>query len=245
MKRLFLYPLLICHFTSFSQDINKIATKESEKDFPKFQFGVNFSPDACFRILKVNSYNSGVDFIMDFRNENEILKFGYSTGLNFRYNLNSRFGFELGINYATKGYQSKLYQSYYLNQGVFTPVDVKYIDVLNYIDIPFRASYSFGKKRMRYIASCGFMTSLYINAKEVIIVKNPDNPTKKEFETQYDYEKINLSPIVSFGVDYSINKSMNIKVEPTFRYGLIKIIDAPITAYLFSGGVNVSYYITF
>lgn len=35
---------------------------------------------------------------------------------------------------------------------------------------------------------------------------------------------------------------MNLRIEPTFSYGLLKIIDAPVTGYLYSGGINIGYY---
>jgi hypothetical protein len=31
-------------------------------------------------------------------------------------------------------------------------------------------------------------------------------------------------------------------MEPTFRYGLLKIIDQPVTAYLWSAGLNITCY---
>jgi hypothetical protein len=47
---------------------------------------------------------------------------------------------------------------------------------------------------------------------------------------------------MSAGVDYRINEKMNLRIEPTFRYGVLKIIDMPVTGYLYSGGINVAYY---
>jgi hypothetical protein len=35
---------------------------------------------------------------------------------------------------------------------------------------------------------------------------------------------------------------MNVRIEPTIKYGVLKIIDTPITAFLYSGGLNMSYY---
>jgi hypothetical protein len=47
---------------------------------------------------------------------------------------------------------------------------------------------------------------------------------------------------MSVGIDYRINEKMNLRIEPTFRYGVLKIIDTPVTGYLYSGGINVVYY---
>lgn len=49
--------------------------------------------------------------------------------------------------------------------------------------------------------------------------------------------------MISAGIDYRMNDRMNLRVEPTFRYGVMKITDAPITAYLFNAGLNIGYYV--
>ena len=60
--------------------------------------------------------------------------------------------------------------------------------------------------------------------------------------TDFDYNKVNISPSVSAGIDYRINDRHHLRIEPTFRYGVLKIIDEPITGYLYSGGLNIGYY---
>ncbi len=49
--------------------------------------------------------------------------------------------------------------------------------------------------------------------------------------------------MVSVGVEYKINERMNLRVEPTFRYGLLTVIDFPVAGYLYSGGLNIGYYV--
>ncbi|HRN94808.1 MAG TPA: hypothetical protein PL084_08790, partial [Chitinophagales bacterium] len=69
------------------------------------------------------------------------------------------------------------------------------------------------------------------------------NHTKREtIPISYNYKKVNISPLISVGIDYKINSRMNLRVEPTFRYGVLKLMDTPITTYLYSGGLNISYY---
>lgn len=69
-----------------------------------------------------------------------------------------------------------------------------------------------------------------------------DRKDKQKSPTNFDYNKVNISPTVSVGFDYKINSRMNLRVEPTFRYGVLKITKTPVTGYLYSGGLNVSYY---
>lgn len=44
------------------------------------------------------------------------------------------------------------------------------------------------------------------------------------------------------GIDWQMCNKFNLRVEPTFRYGLLKIIDEPITAYLWSCGLSFTCY---
>jgi hypothetical protein len=48
--------------------------------------------------------------------------------------------------------------------------------------------------------------------------------------------------MVSAGVDYKLNNKMHLLAEPTFRYGIIKTKDAPVTEHLWNAGLNVGFY---
>jgi hypothetical protein len=48
--------------------------------------------------------------------------------------------------------------------------------------------------------------------------------------------------LISAGAEYKIKNKMYVRIEPTFRYGVLKIIDAPVTAYLWNAGLNMGFY---
>ena len=99
------------------------------------------------------------------------------------------------------------------------------------------------EKRIRFITSIGVATNIFLNATQTSIVEYKEGNTQRQTaEQQNDFKSFYVSPAVSFGVDYKINSRMNLRVEPTFRYGLGTIIDAPIKAYLWSGGLNITCY---
>ena len=85
-------------------------------------------------------------------------------------------------------------------------------------------------------------TNIFIKDTQTSVFVNSDRTYRKTTPTIFDYNKVNLSPTISVGIDYKINNRMNLRIEPTFRYGVLKIIDAPVTGYLYSGGLNISYY---
>jgi hypothetical protein len=44
------------------------------------------------------------------------------------------------------------------------------------------------------------------------------------------------------GLEYRLKNSFFIRAEPTFRYGILKIIDQPVTEYLWNAGLNIGVY---
>jgi hypothetical protein len=233
MKRIAAFVLLIFPLISFAQ-------KMSEQ---RFQIGVNFSTDICFRSLSSTDGSSINNVIIDQRNDWEIPKFGFTTGLNVMYTLNNHFSLESGVQYSNKGYQTSFL---FLHSGQLppsVPEQVKYIYNYNYLDIPLRLNYVVGKKKIRFISSVGIATNVFLNYKQTNVLVYADRTEKVQSTQDYDFKRFNLSPTISAGVDYKINDMMSLRLETIFRYGVLNIIDAPVTAHLFNGGLNISYFI--
>lgn len=233
---------------------------EPTSEFKRVLFGVNISPDYCYRTLENNDGSATSSAIIDLRNQDEQFKIGYTAGLNICYNLSRKLGLELGAQYSNKGYAMKqddltfgdlidprygfVYNTSTTN-GTSAPVKAKFIFNHIYLDVPIRAIYSFGVKRVHLFTSVGVTTNISLKATQTNVLELENGETKRENQDQQEnFKSINVSPSVSLGVDYEISKKLNLRAEPTFRYGLLKIIDAPITAYLWSGGLNMSCYYT-
>ena len=109
-----------------------------------------------------------------------------------------------------------------------------------------KANLTVGKKKIRFISSVGIITNFLINSNTTTVNTFKDHTEyKTDPITMVIIKKINLSPLLSFGVDYKINNRMNFKIEPTLRFGILKITDAPSSDYLYNGGINFSYYFGF
>ncbi len=240
MKQLAIFLLALTTFSCFGQD----KTKEtSAADFKRVQIGINFSPDVCFRTLKNNDGNASSDLVIDQRNERETVKFGYTAGLNVCFKINKFVGTETGIQYANKGYQTKMQDLISELPDPRVPKQSKFIYDFHCIDIPVKVNFTIGKKKVRFFTSVGVTTNIFIKETQKSVWVYSDRTDKKTSPTNFDYNKVNISPTVSVGIHYKINDRMNLRVEPTFRYGVLKIIDTPVTAYLYSGGLNISYYV--
>ncbi|MGI8893874.1 MAG: outer membrane beta-barrel protein [Bacteroidia bacterium] len=243
---------LLC-ILSFILAFNIKAQENTEpvKDY-KFSLGLNLSPDIAYRSLESESSVNWIKSLMD---KSEDPKFGYTGGLNLQYKISQRFAFEGGVQYSNKGYAFKQTELTYGNmvdpryEFEYQIVDgapskIKILNNFHYLDIPLRYILHAGKGKIQFIASAGLTTNILLKVTRTIIVEYEDGKVDRKTETNNhtNYKKIILSPAVSAGINYKISERFNISAEPTFRYGVMKIIDVPITSYLWSGGLNFTFY---
>ena len=249
MRSLSCIALLLFSTTAFAQG--------EPPEFHKFQVGLNFSPDIGYRVLKNNDGSSASNYVITSRDEREIVKPGFTSGLNVIYNFNTKFGIELGIQYSAKGYQtpkeSGRYGSmidprtgFYYSPGGRVPTAFKLVWTDHYLDIPLKVNYLAGKRKIRFIASAGIVTNVFMKETVTAIVEYEDGSRdKNRRKTTDDYNRIDLSPMLSAGIDWQLGNRSNIRIEPTARYGVLKIINDPVTGYLWTAGLNISYYLGF
>ncbi len=234
MKYITTFLLTLTMIVSYGQD-------NSALEFKRVQIGFNISPDICYRTLKSTDGSAYGESLIKDRNRRETVKIGYTAGLNACFNLTKSFGLETGIQYSNKGYQTKIDPNKEWNGSYPLYKKAQFIYNYHYIDIPVKAIYTIGNKKIRFMTSVGFTTNVFIKETKKSIFVYSDR-TDRSKSTDYEYNKVNISPTISAGIDYKINDNMNLRLEPTFRYGVLKIKDAPVTGYLYSGGLNIGYY---
>lgn len=223
-KTIVLLFILISAFI-YAQDTTQVKSKKTKRFF----VGINFSSDLCSAILK--------NPILDSLGLKAIPKFGFTSGINACYIITKHLSIDFGVQYSKKIYDVKTNLTfgdmidrrrgfvYNSNESV-----VNTRSNYNYVDIPLKANLTFGKKKLRLICSVGITTSLFLKA------------TSTSFVVGNNYNRINLSPTVSAGIDYKINNKRFFRVEPTFRYGLLKVSDNLTSQYIWNAGINCSFY---
>ncbi len=207
-----------------------------------FQLGFHFSPDVCYRSLQNNNGSQMSDNIIEQRNENEIFKLGYTLGGSASLQCNNHVTLEFGINYSNKGYQTRMQVLYYFQYDPATPQKMKSIYNYHYVEVPLKVNFIFGKKKLRFISSLGIIPNFFLGetTKSVFVYANAGKESSTSPEN-FGYKRLNISPFIGLGIDYKINDKMNVRIQPSFSYGILKIIDAPVTGYLYNGGINMSY----
>jgi hypothetical protein len=211
----------------------------------KLQFGVNFSPDICYRTLVNTDGSQSSEMIKAFRDTIEAPKFGFTVGMNASYQVKENWSIEAGIHYSNKGFQTQKRHIYYVdpNQPIPDPIyHMKFVDNFHCIDIPLKLNYIRGSQKLRFIGSVGLTSSILVQHKQDMLIFYPDRTDRRESPNQFDYNTFNVSPALSMGIDYRIKQGASLRIEPTFRYNLLNFIDAPLSGRLYSIGLNLGYY---
>jgi hypothetical protein len=219
MKHLAFFFLTFISFASFGQ---------GKVDLSKFQIGLSVSPDYSY-ISIASLY--------------EIPKVGLTTGLNAVYQFNKRVGLEMGLHYSNKGFQTKIMDLIFIQPNPTSPTQAKYIYDYNFLDIPLKVNFSIGNKKTRFFTSVGIATNVFLKETKTSIYVYPDYTDKKIiYPTEHYLRKVNLSPSLSFGMDYTFNDNSHIRIEPTFRCAMFKMVDLVSSGNLISAGLNISYF---
>lgn len=233
MKSLFLAIVMLGCFTAKAQH-----TKRAKK----ILVGINFSPDYSHRTLKPADPNSPANVVKDIRDGIEKAKFGYTTGLTACINMTKYVALETGLQFSNKGYRTKNRNLVYENPASPSdPTQASFRYNYDYIGIPLSLKFSLGKGKARFVSGAGFTTNFLVSARQTANFTYADGTTQKKRQSSaYDFKRIDVSPMLSVGISYQLTNNLQISAEPTFRYGLLKIIDAPIAEHLWSAGLNLA-----
>lgn len=212
----------------------------------KWSVGVNGSPDLAYRKLEVVE-PIAFPSIIDLRDRIEVPRFAYSGRVMIGYSFNDRLGLETGVGYSLLGWQLDFSELTFGDQiderrGFMYDPAIPQIkawrQAFHYLDFPLKGTLILGKGRLRSISSLGISVSILMRATSTFITSDDRSVTDQDY-----FEQINLFPMISTGITYRLNDRHELRVEPIFRYGILRIIEPPITGYLWSGGVNFGWYV--
>src|SRR5688572_885079 len=219
---------------------DSLATSKSQV----FSFAFYLSPDYSFRTLKNNDGSSSSDFVIKARNSIETGKPGFTTGISTKVNGSKRVSGETGLYYSTMGYKIGELTLDYQQPDPGLPTKMRSAVNFHYISIPVKLNFTAGNGRPRFIAGAGLAANFLLKESEKFTLTYADGSerNKKESST-HDYKKFNISSLTSIGFEYKLKEKIFLRAEPTLRYGLLKIIDTPVTEHLWSIGLNMGVYI--
>lgn len=238
-----LFLIFLLSFSAFAQEEVFLLPAPS---YSTWQIGVSYSPDYAYRTL-----SGQPDWVIDQRNDTEDVIYGYTTGANIVFNTSYQFGIESGVHFSEKGYGNQV--TYINGEGEEIGEGISR-SVFDYIEIPLKVNYTIGQntgqQKLRWTASAGIVNGILADARQVSSYTiDGEGEGKSSYNTTSDFKRYNLSAMAGIGFDWQVGNRLQLKVLPTFRYGLTKIVDwpitandAPITARLWNLGLNTGLY---
>lgn len=210
------------------------ALRVLSQEVGKFQVGLSYSPNidkAIYTGLKNR------DWAKKAFSEIQKPAFGQTIGLNCYYAVSGHFTLGSGLVYSKKSIITEIY-------------DAIIKDSYHSFDIPFKVDYSLTKTRFSFFLSIGgSFIMLYKNIgisiedglRETGSISylfaefREDSRLQKSVGVYVDlsrkntYRKINVTPLVSLGIAYSLNDYFTLRLEPTFRYSLLNTSNEKVT----------------
>jgi hypothetical protein len=84
------------------------------------------------------------------------------------------------------------------------------------------------------------MTNFLLNIKQTSTYEYANGITEKKSQSSKSgFKTVDISPMISVGIDYKLNNKIHLIAEPTYRYGVVKTKDAPVTEHLWNVGLNL------
>ncbi|MFL5752723.1 MAG: outer membrane beta-barrel protein [Bacteroidia bacterium] len=220
--------------------------QSTDSTFKRFAIGLEFSPDLSYRYLV--SANKMTEFIVKDRNEYEVPKLSFTTGISGVFKLKDKIYLEAGIQYSVKGEKYKRQVYFIAPQSLYDPaipandngsakMVYNYKDI--YIDVPVKLNYYLRTKKCSPFISAGISPNIFLTEKVVI---NCRSSSGSNFS---GYSFINPQALLGFGLDFNL-KRIKMRVEPIGRCSVLPVIkNANIKGYFYSVGINYGLYYRF
>lgn len=233
MKHLsFIYLFALSNIVA-GQDVQKETFRK-----PKFQLGINVSPDVNFLNFKIHDPGSTFitkDILFDVYKK---YSFGFSGGIHALYHFTNRFALQGGVQYAYRSYATNELDVRLIDGGRAT---LQSVERQEFIDIPLRANFRFGKGRVRFITGIGVTTNIYINRSAKVTYSNVSNPRTEVYYLDIE-NRIHFSPTISAGIDWQVSPKSCIRIEPTFMYRFTGDYYNTIQTLYYSAGLSMGWF---
>jgi hypothetical protein len=197
----------------------------------RVSIGLIFSPEYCYRNLSSDNKSNEISQFIEGRNNIEVPKFGYTTGINVQYALSKKFSIESGLNYSNKGYSVDFFTRNYEYYSVYN---------LYFMDVPLAVNFTVPGKRLQLNFAAGFIANLLWNAKQSDEIRNIYNGSKISQESDVSGNlNSGISTSISLGLIYNLTNNFRLSLMPVYRYSLSDFKESSVYEKLWSAGITL------
>ena len=198
-----------------------VLVLSQENNRKKTRIGFYFAPSYTYRILSSKSQEEIYHYsYMRYRDVTESpskskaeynrrIPFDYKFGMSVDYSISNTLSLESGIVYEKYSYER--FASAIWKYGDINEDDELFNFEYSFISLPTIINYKIEKRKLLLTGGAGLIQSVLIDKKEDI----DNNPLWGEVIST-EANTYNISPVVKFGLDYKISKSISIFCEPQF-----------------------------
>lgn len=204
-----------------------------------FISGIEYS----YRNLTTSSEDEIVVGILENRDNKESGKLNWRIGFNYNLRLTNKIFFRTGLRLASIGYKGEkktlIWPSIPNGMGGYIPPDVDEMQLVYdywFTEIPIAGRYEINQGKLTPFFELGISPSIYMTTRTTSII---NNKTDSDFQNDNIFKKVHIVGFISFGLNYSFNDKFQIFGQPTLRYHVTKLVDAPIGEYLYNYGVEI------
>lgn len=219
----------------------------------RWTIGVGTGAGLGYRTLSPTAPSTTVDAVIRSRNEREEPRMALGGYVGGGYQLSHCIGLEAGIGYTQLGWQQRIDirdltfgDMIDPRRGFIYGTDdlamlerITFSDVFHYLDFRLGATLTLGQGRWRSVSALGVAPALLVAARTRTYSEYSDgHRTHESREAMETFNTFNLFPYLGTGVAFHPGGRWEWRLQPTVRYGAMRIIDTPITAHVFSGTVD-------
>jgi len=246
MRILLLFTASMLSLVTEAQDvINQVS---------KWSVGIHASPDYAFRTLFIREPDDSSTDIFNSRQDIEQAKLGYSYGFRLNRELSKHWSLETGLVLSNKGYETvklnltygsiidpRNWSQYYYEPDPTSQLQFRYS--FYYIGLPIQAVFRVGEKKLSFNTSAGLSFNSLL-AKQISTMRHKQSGGVEQNKStyEYDFNKFGIDALGAVAVSYRIKNRIRIQGGPRVNYSLTDLIDAPITARLWSAGMDFAAY---
>lgn len=214
----------------------------------RWTIGAGVGTGLGYRTLSITEPSTTVDWIVRLRDEREEPRIALGGHVGAGCQLSRRIGLEAGIGYVQLGWQGQFDAGNFIFRDPVDPLQtdpalperVTFSEVFHYLDLRLGATLTLGNGRWRSISALGVAPALLIAARTRMHTEYAGGRlTRESREPVETFNTFNLFPYLSTGVAFHPGGRWEWRLQPSVRYGAMRIIDTPITAHVFSGTVDL------
>lgn len=196
-----------------------LLCQETDNKLSSFSLGISFSPEYSYRILKAkeDKYES----LVALADSMEVPKFGFTTGIQIRYDILKRLSVESGIQFTDKG--SKMTVSNFLAADTNDPVlqnlkSVTTIAKIYYIEVPLKLSYKIVSGKFSLSVFVGLSANIFLDNNTKSILKyNDGSKDVQSSNREGSFNSITVSMLTGIGLNYELNNKLSLIFEPIYK----------------------------